>query len=166
MPITTGSHPKALWPGVKKWFGSEYNEHPVEWKDLVDVDTSRKAWEEVISTSGFGLASVKPEGRGVEYDRMSQAYITRYTHVVLGKGFVVTKEAFEDDLYDVVAKRGSRELAFVMRQTKENFVANVYNRAFNSSYTGGDGKEMCAADHPNYAGGTYSNAAGVAASLL
>ncbi len=165
MPITTGSFPKALWPGVKTWFGMEYNEHPVEYRDLVDVETSRKAWEEVVSQSGFQLATVKPEGKGVEYDRSSQAYITRYTHVVLGKGFVVTKEAYEDDLYDIVAKRGSRELAFAMRQTKENFVANVYNRAFNSNYTGGDGKEMCATDHPKYAGGTQSNELATAAAL-
>jgi hypothetical protein len=44
-----------------------------------------------------------------------------------------------------------------MQQTKENVGANVYNRAFNPSYTGGDGKEMIATDHPNVTGGTWSN---------
>ena len=33
----------------------------------------------------------------------------------------------------------------------------MYNRAFNSSYTGGDGKELLATDHPNVSGGTYAN---------
>ncbi len=52
-----------------------------------------------------------------------------------------------------------------MRQTKEILAANVYNRAFNSSYTFGDGKEMAATDHPKYAGGTYANELAVAADL-
>ena len=27
--ITTGSFPKALWPGIKAWWGRSYNEHPI-----------------------------------------------------------------------------------------------------------------------------------------
>jgi len=64
---------------------------------------------------------------------------------------------FEDDLYDVVGERRARGLAFSMRQTKETIAANVYNRAFNSSYTYADGKELLATDHPNVAGGTWAN---------
>jgi hypothetical protein len=44
-----------------------------------------------------------------------------------------------------------------MRQTKEHVVANVYNRAFTSAFAGGDGSELLATDHPNFAGGTWSN---------
>ena len=29
MAITTGSHPKALWPGVKAYFGKTYTEKPL-----------------------------------------------------------------------------------------------------------------------------------------
>lgn len=61
------------------------------------------------------------------------------------------------DLYDVIGKQRAQALAFSMRQTKEIVCANVLNRAFNPSYTGGDGKELCADDHPNIAGGTWSN---------
>jgi len=71
----------------------------------------------------------------------------------------------EDDLYDVVGERRAKSLAFSMRQTKELNAANVYNRAFNSAYTGGDAKELCAADHPNWAGGTWANELSVAADL-
>jgi hypothetical protein len=44
-----------------------------------------------------------------------------------------------------------------MRQTKEIVAANVYNRAFNSSYVGGDGLELCSTAHVNVSGGTWSN---------
>ena len=71
----------------------------------------------------------------------------------------------EDDLYDVIGQRRAQDLARSMRQTKENVAANVYNRAFNSSFVGGDGKELCATDHPNVAGGTWQNELTTAADL-
>src|SRR5690606_1179237 len=42
--------------------------------------------------------------------------------------------------------------------------ANIFNRAFDSNYTGGDGKELLATDHPSQAG-TWSNELSVAADL-
>jgi hypothetical protein len=76
---------------------------------------------------------------------------------VYALGFMVTREAMEDDQYDVVAEKRARGLAFSMRQTKEIVGANVFNRAFNSSYTGGDGSSMIATSHANAVGGTWSN---------
>lgn len=165
MPITTGNFSKALWPGINAWYGKAYNEHKVEWTDLFDKYTSRRAWEEDVSVSGFGLAQIKGEGESVAYDSERQGFITRYTHVVYALGFIITREMVEDDLYDVVGQRKARGLAFSMRQTKETLAANVYNRAFTSTYTGGDGKELCATDHPNIAGGTYANELSTAADL-
>lgn len=155
--ITSGTFSKALWPGVNKWYGKAYNEYPVEWTDLFDQFSSRKAFEEDVGVSSFGLAAIKPEGQSVQYDTEQQAFITRYTHIVYALGFMVTREAMEDDQYDVVAEKRARGLAFSMRQTKEIVAANVYNRAFTAGYTGGDGKVLGASDHPNAVGGTWSN---------
>jgi hypothetical protein len=52
-----------------------------------------------------------------------------------------------------------------MRQTKEILAANVYNRAFSGSYLFGDGKSLCASDHPTKVGGSFSNMPTVAADL-
>ena len=38
--ITTASHPKALWPGIKAWWGQVYDEHKEEYSQLFDSDTS------------------------------------------------------------------------------------------------------------------------------
>jgi hypothetical protein len=151
--ITTSSFAKALYPGVNAWYGKAYDEYPTEYTSLVDVENSSRAYEEDVGISSFGLASVKGEGGAISYDDEHQSFLTRYSHVVWGKGFVITREMYEDDQYSVKAQN----LAFAMRQTKEVVVANVYNRAFNSSYTGGDGSELCASDHANWAGGTWSN---------
>lgn len=157
MTINSNSFAKALWPGVNAWYGKEYGEYPVQWDKLFDKYTSSRAWEEDVGTSGFGLARIKPEGSAIEYDNEKQAFTTRYVHVVYALGFVITREAFDDDLYDVVGQKKAQGLAFSMRQTKEIVAANVYNRAFTSGYTFGDGVILCSASHPNIAGGTWSN---------
>lgn len=157
MPITTGHFGKALWPGVKTWYGDAYNEYPVEWSQIFDQETSRQAFEEMVSISGFGLAPIKRQGSPTQYDTEEQGFVTRLTHLVYSLGFIITQEMVDDDLYDVVGKRRAKGLAFSMRQTKENVHANILNRAFNSSYLGGDGKSMLNTGHLNVAGGTFSN---------
>lgn len=163
--ITSGSFAKALFPGVNAWYGKAYNEYPVEWDKLFEKNTSSRQFEEDVGVSSFGLAVVKPEGSPIQYDSERQGFTTRYQHVVYALGFVVTREAFDDDLYDVVGQRKAQGLAFSMRQTKEILGANVYNRAFNTSYLGGDGKALLVSDHPNVAGGTWSNILATAADL-
>jgi len=162
--ITTGTHPKALWPGIKEWWGRSYSEHPEEYVDLFDKETSDKAYEEDVEITGFGLAPVKAQGASINYDVESQGAVTRYTHVAYALGYVVTFEELRDDLYEVVSKRRAKQLAFSMRQTKENVGANVFNRAFSSSYTGGDGVSMINSAHPTTAG-NQSNVLTTAADL-
>lgn len=163
--ITTASFAKSLWPGINAWYGKAYNEFPVEWDGLFEKNTSKRAFEEDVGVSGFGLAIEKPQGESISYDSERQGFVTRYTPIVYALGFVVTREAMEDDLYDVVASRKAQGLAFSMRQTKEIVASNVYNRAFNASYIGGDGVTLLNAAHPNMAGGTWSNILATAADL-
>lgn len=163
--INSGSFAKALWPGVNAWYGKEYAEYPVEYTKLFDKFTSSKAFEEDVGISSFGLAVQKGEGSPISYDSERQGFITRYQHVVYALGFVITREMMEDDQYDVVGQKKAQSLAFSMRQTKEVIGANVYNRAFNASYTGGDGVSLLNSAHPNIKGGTYSNILATAADL-
>ena len=155
--INSSNFAKSLWPGINKWYGDAYAEHATQHTDLFDKYSSRKAFEDDVSTSYFGLAPIKGEGSGVSYDTASQGFTSRYQHVVYALGFVITREMKEDDLYDVIGSRNSRSLAMSMNQTKETIAANVYNNGFDSNYTGGDGVEMLSTAHVNVAGGTYAN---------
>ena len=163
--ISTSSHPKALWPGIKAWWGQTYNEHPEEYIDLFDKDTSNQNYEEDVQLTGFGLVPVKSEGSGVQYDSEVQGFVTRYTHIAYAMGYIVTKEEMDDNLYEQVSKKRAAALAMSFRQTKENIAANVYNRAFNSTYKGGDGVELCSTAHTNTTGGTWANKPAVDADL-
>ena len=172
MAINTGSFAKALWPGVNKFYGDAYNEYQTEWDKLFDKQNSSKAFEEIVGGSYFGLAPIKSEGAPISYDSARQGFTSRFNHVVYALGFIITREIYEDDQYDLVGKLKAQSLAFSMRQTKEIVAANVYNRAFSTSYTGGDGASLIASagsggssSHPNVAGGTYTNGPSVAVDL-
>lgn len=150
--ISTGNIAKLLWPGLNARWGANYNEYPKEYTDLVDVFSSDMNYEEDQEMTGFGLAPIKPQGQPTTYDTMQQGVTSRYTHIAYSLGFIITREAIDDNQYEKVGMQRTGSLAFSMRQTKENVVANLYNRAFNSSYTFGDGKELLATDHPTLAG--------------
>lgn len=162
--ISTGNHPKALWPGVREFFGTTYKEKSLQYPMIFDVRTSKKHYEEDVAITGFGLAPVKTEGGSVSYDSDSQEWTKRYTHVAYALGFIVTYEELQDNLYKQKAFRRSAGLAYSMRQTQEIIARNILDRATDSNYVGGDGKELLATDHPT-ASGNQSNELSTAADL-
>ena len=163
--ISTGDFAKLVWPGLNAIYGKAYQDWMEEWSQLFDKYGSIQNYEEDLGVTSFGLASVKPEGQPINYHSERQGFITRYKHITYATGFIITREMIKDDLYGKVGERGARGLARAMRQTKETIGANIFNRAFNSAFTWGDSKEMCATDHPNVAGGTWSNELTIAADL-
>jgi len=163
--MTSGDFSKLLWPGIKKSYGDRYNKHTPEYTDIFNKETSDKAYEEYQGIAGFGLAQRKPEGHPIAMDAMAQGFTTRAVNVTFALGFIITRELYEDEQYGKVATQRSKALAFSMRQTKEIVGANVINRAFTGAYAFGDGKELCATDHPNATGGTFANELTVAADL-
>jgi len=150
--ITTGAHPKALWPGIYAWWGRSYAEHVPEFPDLFETETSTKAYEEEVEITGFGLAPVKPQGKQIYYDTETQGAVSRYTHVAYALGYIVTYEELRDDLYEVVSRRRAQQLAYSMRQTKENILAAVYNQGFDATSLGADGVPLFSASHPTLPG--------------
>lgn len=150
--ITTGNFPKALEPGLFAIWGREYEEYEPLFLEMFDKKTSGKNYEEMMEATGFGFAPVKSQGASTTYESEQQGTVTKATHVAYSLGFVCTKEELDDNLYEEVAGRRTEALAFSARSTKEQVAANVYNRAFNSSYTFGDGKELIATDHPSNIG--------------
>ncbi|MFK7942183.1 MAG: hypothetical protein AB8B85_04595, partial [Paracoccaceae bacterium] len=114
--------------------------------------------------TSFGLAPSKGEGGPITYDDHSQTNVAKFLHAVYGLGYKVTREEGEDNKYAELSRARSASLSFSMRQTKETVHANIFNRAFNASYAGADGKELLATDHPTRAG-DQANELAVAADL-
>ena len=148
---------KELLPGLNALFGLEYERYGEEWKDLFEVESSDRSFEEEQKLSGFGAAPVKNEGSAIAYDTAQEAWSTRYTHETIALGFSLTEEAVEDNLYDSLSARYTKALARAMAYTKEVKGANILNNGFNSNYAGGDGKELFSNAHPLVNGSTLSN---------
>ena len=164
MAISRSQLVKELEPGLNALFGLEYNRYENQHEEIFTKETSDRAFEEEVMLSGFGNAGVKPEGSSVTFDNAQETYTSRYQHETVALAFLITEEAIEDNLYDRLSSRYTKALARSMANTKQIKAANVLNRAFNSSYTGGDGKELCATDHPTIFG-TVSNELATAADL-
>ena len=156
MAISRSQLVKELEPGLNALFGLEYQNYANEHAEIFDTENSDRAFEEEVMLSGFANAQVKGEGQGVSYDQAQETFTARYTHDTIALAFSITEEAIEDNLYDRLASRYTKALARSMANTKQVKAANVLNNAFDSSFAGGDGKELCATDHPIVAG-TFSN---------
>ena len=164
MAISRSQLVKELEPGLNALFGLEYKRYENQHTEIFDTENSDRAFEEEVMLSGFANAEVKPEGSGVTYDNAQETFTARYTHETIALAFSITEEAIEDNLYDRLASRYTKALARSMANTKQVKAANVLNNAFNSSYAGGDGKELCATNHPTIAG-TFSNELATSADL-
>jgi len=164
MAISRAQLVKELEPGLNALFGLEYKNYANEHAAVFDTENSDRAFEEEVMLSGFANAGVKPEGSAVNYDAAQETFTARYTHETLALAFSITEEAIEDNLYDRLASRYTKALARSMANAKQVKAANVLNRAFNSSYTGGDGLELCSLAHV-IVSGTEQNELTTAADL-
>lgn len=165
MAINRAQLVKELEPGLNALFGLEYNRYENEHAEIFETETSDRAFEEEVMLSGFAQAPVKGEGAAVTYDTAQEVFTSRYTHETIALAFSLTEEAIEDNLYDTLSSRYTRALARSMNTTKQVKAANVLNNAFNSSFVGGDGKELCATDHPTVGNIDLRNELSTAADL-
>jgi hypothetical protein len=165
MAISRAQLLKELLPGLNALFGMEYAKYGEEHKEIFETETSERSFEEETKLSGFSAAPVKNEGAAIAYDNAQEAWTARYNHETIALGFSITEEAIEDNLYDSLSSRYTKALARAMAYTKQVKGAAILNNAFTSGYTYGDGKVLCATDHPLVSGGTNSNTLSVQADL-
>jgi len=165
MAINRAQLVKELVPGLHALFGLEYDRYSAEYEEIFETETSERAFEEEVMLTGFGEAPVKFEGSGVSYDTAQESFTARYTHETVALAFSLTEEAIEDNLYDTLSSRYTRALARSMMTTKNIKGANVLNNAFSSSFVGGDGKELCATDHPTVGNENQRNELSTASDL-
>ncbi len=164
MAISRAQLVKELEPGLNALFGLEYRQYANEAAEIFDTESSDRAFEEEVMLSGFGNASVKPEGQGVSFDDAQETFTARYTNETIALAFAITEEAIEDNLYDRLASRYTKALARSMANTKQVKAAAVLNNGFNANFAGGDGVALFATNHPTIAG-TFSNELAVASDL-
>ena len=129
MAISRAQLLKELLPGLNALFGLEYARYGEEHKEIYEIESSERSFEEETKLSGFAAAAVKPEGSAIQYESGQEAWTARYT----------------------------KALARAMAYTKQVKAAAVLNNGFNSAYNYGDGQALFSSAHPLVSGGTNSN---------
>jgi hypothetical protein len=162
--ITRAQIANQLTEGLNTVFGLEYDAYEPQWSEIFDSNTTKKAYEEDQQMVGLGAAAETPEGAMILMDGGREGWTARYEIAKIALGFPITEEAIEDNVYGNTAQKMSRALAKSFVHTKETRGANILNRSTNSSYTGGDGVELCGV-HTLADGSTFQNELATAADL-
>ena len=157
MPLVAENWADLLVPGLRKVFDNSFRERPSNIGILFNVQSSQKAVEHDLTTGD--IADFAPMNGMVPYDDMNEGYRTDYTHTELARGIKVQRSLVDDDLYNIINKR-PRMLGLAARRRREKDAASMFNNAFNSAITGGDGVCLCSSAHPSNNGGSNQSNTG------
>ena len=163
MIINTGQIAPLLRPGLAAIIG-QYADYPEQWTEIYKTYNSHKFQEIEVEMKYTGAAVVTAEGSPIQMGSMGQRVTTTYIHKKVALGFVITKEAIEDDLYTTQFPQQALSLRKSLRYTKNVLGANVLNNAFNAAHPTGDGQPVCSDSHP-IDGGVFSNVLGAAVAV-
>lgn len=156
-PSSTGAFSALLAPGLRKVYAEELQDRPTEYDQIADMKTSKRNYEEDLQVALLGVTPTKAQGGPTFFDNPIQGNTVRFTHVSYGLGFRVTREMWDDDLYDVM-KKASKDLAEANSETVETQFFDILNNATDATkYAGFDGLALASTAHTLLGGGTYAN---------
>lgn len=164
-PMRSTDFPSIVEPILNKAFDGVYDQRKDEWNQVFREENGiPRAYHEEPVLYGFGAAPEVPDGAPITYDSGGVLFNARYIYKVFGLAYALTQVLIEDGDHIRLGKIFSEHLAQSMIETKETRCANVLNRAFNGSYTGGDGVSLISTAHP-IRSGTFSNQLTTAANM-
>lgn len=163
-PLNTAQAANLLEDSHRQILVDEFDKYPDQFSDKYRVDTSSKSSETDSQFGTLGTFDKRGEGDTLDYDAPGAGYGTTYTHEEWAKGYQVTRIMLEDDQHNVV-NRMPAQLGISLRETLNIEGALDFNRAFNSSYTGGDSVELCGTHTYKQSGITQANELSTASDL-
>jgi len=157
LPMRSTDFKSVVEPILNETFNGVYDQRADEWKQVFrEFNGTPRSYHEEPVLYGFGAAPELPDGSPVTYQSGGVLFIYRYVYKVYGLAFALTKVLVEDGDHIKIGQTYAQHLAQSLIETKETLCANIMNRAFNGSYTFGDGVAMNVSNHP-IVGGTASN---------
>jgi phage major head subunit gpT-like protein len=157
MAVNLSAIKDLLLPGLRGIEG-KYEQIPSQYDKIFTKHDSKMALERTAEMRYLGLAQLKTEGGQTSFDNSAgERYVYNQEHTEIALGYAITRKAIDDNLYKTQFHPSNLGLIESFQQTKEIYGANVLNTAttYNAAI-GGDGKALCATDHP-IDGGTVAN---------
>jgi phage major head subunit gpT-like protein len=149
MAVNLSAIKDLLLPGLRGVEG-KYEQIPSQYDKIFTKHNSKMALERTAEMRFLGYAQLKTEGGQTAFDNgAGERYVYNQEHVEIGLGYAITRKTIDDNLYKTQFAPSNLGLMESFAQTKEIYGANVLNTAttYNAS-VGGDGKALCATDHP------------------
>ena len=157
MAVNLSAIKDLLLPGLRGVEG-KYEMIPSQYDKIFTKHDSKLALERTAEMRYLGLAQLKTEGGQTAFDNSAgERYVYNQEHTEIALGYAITRKAIDDNLYKTQFAPSNLGLIESFQQTKEIYGANILNTAttYNAAF-GGDGKALCATDHP-IDGGTVAN---------
>lgn len=157
MAVNLAQIKNLLVPGLYKVSGS-YDRIEKQWPQIFKSFKSTLTIESAVQTRILGLAQLKVEGGATPFDNNAgQRFVWNAEAFEVALGYAITLKSVEDNQYTKDFNLMNLKLVDSFSQFKEIQAANILNNATTYDATiGGDGKALCATDHP-YDLGTWSN---------
>lgn len=149
--ITTGSWPAVVQKDLSLIFVDQYRDFPSMLPLLFRFKTAEQGTEYDLET---GDIPAMAEFTGdMQYPEIRQGYTKSITETEYAQGLKVTRRLLRNDLYGVV-QESTQLLAISVRHLRETRGAFPFVNAFNTSFTVGDGLQLCSNAHTSRFGGT------------
>jgi hypothetical protein len=158
MVMLRGAYAGLLAPGFRKVLFESYKELPTEGDKIVNMGKASSAFIEDYNMAGFTTLVEKTEGGSIKYEDIMPGLPKRYVWRTYGKGFRITQEFLEDDLYGIVGNKLSKALGRSARNNFEIVAHSVLNNSFDAAFNGFEpGVPLVSTLHTNIRGGTQAN---------
>ena len=157
-----GIHTVSDWPFATtlkcfdEYLFYQFMERPEVSEMIFRIRQSSQYQEDIVTAGGGTILPEKLEGQALEYDEFNEGFRKTFTHLDYGGANRITRNLLRDDLSGMM-EQIAEEKARQARATRETLRSNHFNRAFNSTYTGPDGIELCATNHIREDGTRFAN---------
>ena len=142
--------------GIDTVIFHKWRQRPGVGRTIFNVKESSQYREHSLTAGGVGIMQQVAEGEQISYLSNNEGFLQTYTHLDYANGFRVTRRMYRDELYGLMEELAA-ELSLSADAAEETILANHFNNAQSSDYTGADGVELSSAAHVRENGETYSN---------
>lgn len=148
MPLARGQWAELLAPGLNMKTFTAYRQHAEKYRSIMNVKTSKKAWEDDFRIANMGPLAAKTELGTTIMDEPLKIGGQRYTHLAYALGVAISKEMRDDSQYAEILALAEM-LGTSSYWTTELYGHDVYNNGFTGTkYLGRDGLNLFSLVHP------------------
>lgn len=129
----------------------------VDWKPLFTHGTMKAGSWQTYQIVGFGEADRREELEPITFEEPGELDAITFTAIEYVKGFMISQRLKEDNtqIPDILGK-WAKSIGRIMRLAREKSAMSIFHNAFDVSYPGYDGVELCGT-HTTYSGDTLDN---------